>query len=229
MTHKTMRAPRTVLAAVLALFVAVAVAACGGSEDAGSGSGASGNGTDVAFADEMIQHHSSAVDMAKIAQRRARTTYVKDLANDVVAAQTSEISTMRGIQKRLPGVDKADLGMSMSDMGMDMDASMLRDARPFDREFVDVMIPHHQGAIRMARIELQKGQNGKLRDIAEEVVSAQAREIRAMNKFRVARYGAPSPAGGVPAAGDSRRPLLTAGAPARGRRGVIQVPTVGRR
>ena len=43
---------------------------------------------------------------------------------------------------------------------------MLTEAEPFDREFIDVLIPDHQGAIRMARFELEKGENHELKQLA---------------------------------------------------------------
>jgi uncharacterized protein (DUF305 family) len=83
---------------------------------------------------------------------------------------------------------------------MMMNMSDLDGAKPFDRKFIDMMIPHHQGAIRMARAELAKGRNAKLRSIARGIITAQAKEIRQMNSWRKAWYGKTSPAGGVPKA-----------------------------
>lgn len=83
-------------------------------------------------------------------------------------------------------------------MSMDDDLAALRKADPLDREFIDMMIPHHQGAIRMARIELAKGANAKAKQLATAIIAAQAREINVMNKHRTAEFGAPSPAGDVP-------------------------------
>jgi len=90
------------------------------------------------------------------------------------------------------------LGLDMDEMGMSMDMDELDGAQPFDRAFIDAMIPHHQGAIRMARAELAKGKQRQLRRIARAIVKAQAKEIRQMNVWRTAWYGAASPAGGVP-------------------------------
>jgi uncharacterized protein (DUF305 family) len=107
---------------------------------------------------------------------------------------------MRRIDQDLAagGVGRGDLGMDAREMGMDMDASELRSARPFDRAFIDAMVPHHQGAIRMARMEIERGQNADLERIASAIVDAQAREIREMNEHRERRFGAGSPAGGIP-------------------------------
>ncbi len=50
----------------------------------------------------------------------------------------------------------------------------------------------------MARMELDQGQNPELKQLAQAIIDAQAREIRYMNAEREERFGAPSPAGGVP-------------------------------
>jgi uncharacterized protein (DUF305 family) len=49
-----------------------------------------------------------------------------------------------------------------------------------DRDFVDMMVPHHQGAVDMARAELRYGHNEKLRRIAQEIIVDQLQEIDAM-------------------------------------------------
>jgi uncharacterized protein (DUF305 family) len=49
-----------------------------------------------------------------------------------------------------------------------------------DRDFVAMMVPHHQGAIDMAKAELKYGRNEQLRRIAQEIVVTQQQEIPAM-------------------------------------------------
>jgi uncharacterized protein (DUF305 family) len=49
-----------------------------------------------------------------------------------------------------------------------------------DHDFIAMMIPHHQGAIDMARAELRYGHNDQLRRLAQEIIVAQQQEIAAM-------------------------------------------------
>lgn len=74
----------------------------------------------------------------------------------------------------------------------------LKQATSFDRAFLDEMVPHHQGAIRMARAVHDETDDDDIRSLAGAIVTSQSNEIEAMNKWRRAWYGAPSPAGAVP-------------------------------
>lgn len=58
-----------------------------------------------------------------------------------------------------------------------MDAMMIED---IDVAFVCAMIPHHQGAINMARAELEHGDNQWAKDMAQKVIDAQEQEIAEM-------------------------------------------------
>jgi uncharacterized protein (DUF305 family) len=190
---------KTALLLVIAATMALGVAACGGDDSTASGD-VTGNGTDRAFVAEMMPHHRSAVEMAEIAKKRGDHREITRLADAIISTQNAEIEEMEGFDQRLEdaGVEPADLGMAEHEMGTDMDAAMLQDAKPFDREFIDMMIPHHQGAIRMARVELEKGESPGLLRLAKAIVGAQSKEIDEMNQWRVDWFGSMSPAGGVP-------------------------------
>ena len=53
-----------------------------------------------------------------------------------------------------------------------------------DRDFVAMMLPHHQGAVEMARIELRYGKDPELRRLATAIVKAQETEIAAMRTWQ---------------------------------------------
>lgn len=209
MTRYTRALLVSTMLAVGVLASGVALAACGSDEDAtvtGSAQSPAGNGIDRAFVADMTPHHESAVQMAKIARDRGQSAFVKDLAEDIIRSQNDEISTMRTIAAQLDeaGVKAQGLGIAEHQMGMDNDLPRLRKADPFDREFIDMMISHHQGAIRMARVELAKGSSPQAKKLAQQIIAAQTREIDAMNMHRAEEFGAASPAGGVPAQGEEQ-------------------------
>jgi uncharacterized protein (DUF305 family) len=62
-----------------------------------------------------------------------------------------------------------------------------------DRDFVAMMVPHHQGAIDMAKAELKYGHNEQLRRIAQEIVVTQQQEIPVM-RLAVGEQSPPSAA-----------------------------------
>jgi uncharacterized protein (DUF305 family) len=186
--------------AVAAAIVAVVFIVSGGDDDS-----AQASETDGAFIAGMVPHHESAIEMAEIAQRRAQHPEIEGLAAEIIDAQLSEIDMLEVDHERIfgeplgeMGMEHGSMGMSAEDAGMMGDASELADAKQFDREFIDMMIAHHQGAIRMARIELEQGQDDELADLATAIIEAQSDEIEEMNSWREDWYGAPSPAGGVP-------------------------------
>jgi uncharacterized protein (DUF305 family) len=166
----------------LALLTAVIVAGCGGDEESTAGGSVAGNSTDRAFVADMIPHHESAIEMAEIAQKRGESDFVKSLADDIVQSQSTEIETLRAEDSELAdaGVDVGDLGM---DMSMEMDTAELETAEPFDPAFIEMMVPHHEDAVEMAKMELEEGEDPELKALAEEIITEQEREIAEMTDF----------------------------------------------
>jgi len=173
------RTSRRVLATAAAALLALA--GCG---DGSGGATASGNGADRAFVADMVPHHASAVEMAQVAQERGESRFVRELAAEIVRTQNEEIEVMRREDRDLEqaGVQPGDLGVEDHMKGMDMDASALETASPFDRAFLEMMIPHHQGAVTMAQAELEQGEDPELKALAQDIVAAQEREIAAMRE-----------------------------------------------
>jgi uncharacterized protein (DUF305 family) len=177
-----MQSPRKFLAAFVVLG-AVLIAGCGDSSSSTSKTPA-GNPVDRAFVAQMVPHHQSAVAMAKIAERRGFSAFVKQLADDIVRTQTVEISVMRHADHRLQsaGVTTGSLGVPEHMMGMGGDVASLNSAMRFDAAFMRMMIPHHQGAVTIAHAELKRGKDPALTAVAKNIVAAQQREIRQMRE-----------------------------------------------
>lgn len=188
-------------ACVAALASLALIAGCG-DDDGSSETAGTASGVDGAFLVEMTAHHESAIAMARLAQEQAEHREVRELANAIVATQGAEIQQMGAMHERLfgeplNGADHGGLGMADHEMGMDMDPMALDGAEPFDREFIDAMIEHHEGAIRMANVVLAEGDDPEVRDLAKLIVAAQSNEIDRMSEWRRRWYGSAAAAAGM--------------------------------
>jgi uncharacterized protein (DUF305 family) len=59
---------------------------------------------------------------------------------------------------------------------------------PFDLQFIDTMIQHHEGAVKMAQMALDKGQNKKIKKMAQNMIDDQQSEITKMKEMRKSSY-----------------------------------------
>jgi uncharacterized protein (DUF305 family) len=76
-----------------------------------------------------------------------------------------------------------------------------------DRDFLAMMIPHHEGAVEMARLLLVHGRDPATRRLAEEIIASQSAEIEGMKRrLGMLRSGAAADPGGFPALGGTRGP-----------------------
>src|SRR5215207_2983369 len=179
MTRGTWASP----VALLALCGALLLAGCGESDDdTASPAKPDANPIDRAFVAAMVPHHVSAVEMAAIAKTEATSSFVKKLAASIAGSQMAEIAQMRGIDTGLAkaGIAVGNLQMNNHEMGMSMSAEELRGAKPFDKKFIELMVPHHQGAVEMSKVELSDGKYPALKALAQSIIAAQEKEIAAM-------------------------------------------------
>jgi uncharacterized protein (DUF305 family) len=86
-----------------------------------------------------------------------------------------------------------DAAMSDMDTGMDMDMgtdmSMDGESGLDERSFLEQMVPHHDSAVAMANMALEKSQRPEIRRVAQEIVSAQEREIAQMRAWHREWFG----------------------------------------
>ena len=123
------------------------------------------NESDVMFAQMMIPHHEQAIEMADIALDPlvGASDVVKSLATRIKAAQDPEITKMKAFlttwKERLTPDSSMDHSDMMSGMLSAEDIKKLSSLRgaEFDREWMNGMIEHHEGAIEMAKDVLKDG------------------------------------------------------------------------
>jgi uncharacterized protein (DUF305 family) len=58
-----------------------------------------------------------------------------------------------------------------------------------DELFIDMMVPHHEGAVEMARIALERSQRPEIREMAEAIIASQDAEISQMRAWRLEWFG----------------------------------------
>ena len=191
---------RALTGALIAAVTTLALAGCGGSEDATAGSTgpteqpptssaaqADHNQADITFAQGMIPHHAQAVQMAQMAATRARSPQVQELARQIEAAQGPEIMIMTEwlrqwgaeVPSTTPGPGEMGHGGGMMSPDQ-MNQLGHGPGADFDRMFLQMMIQHHEGAIAMARTEIANGENTDAIALAEQIIRTQQAEIQQM-------------------------------------------------
>ena len=169
--------------------IVLLLSACGGSDSSSDADATpSGAAFDKAFIDAMVPHHESAIAMATAAKEAglSQPDLVK-VADDILATQQLEITQMKDWRGEWFGSSAIDpdgaaaLGLDESEMGMQHDADALENSTNIDTDFAQMMITHHQGAITMAKLAADNAEHEELKELAEEIISAQEREIEVMS------------------------------------------------
>ena len=145
---------------------------------------------DLQFLDSMIHHHEGAVSMAEMVLRKSEREELKTFARKIVEDQNREIARMRSWREAWfagkPSAMNMELpGMKKSMMTPEHEKMMEAASRnAFDIHFVDMMIPHHEGAVEMSREMLAKGERAELKSLAEQIIKAQDGEIKQMQAWK---------------------------------------------
>ncbi len=198
---------KTSIALGLVLAAAVGLGACSSDHSGMSGmsssttiavpSDANYNATDVGFAQGMIPHHAQAIEMADLALTNTTNPDVLALANQIKAAQSPEIEKLSGWLgdwgQTVPSTASGSIDHDMSGMdGMMMDGMMSQadmdrletsTGTEFDRLWLELMIQHHEGAVKMSKSEVAGGKNPDAIALAQAIISSQQAEITTMESL----------------------------------------------
>jgi uncharacterized protein (DUF305 family) len=146
------------------------------------------NNADVMFAQMMIPHHQQAVEMSEtLLAKDGVPSEVADFAQQVIDAQGPEIDRMNAMLTTwgadpTPSSTGQGHGSPMKGMMSEDDLRQLEDAQGTEaaRLYLEQMIHHHEGAVEMAREQVDTGQNPQAQELAQEVIDAQQAEIEQM-------------------------------------------------
>lgn len=152
---------------------------------------------DLQFIDTMIKHHQMAVMMGEAAIQKGADAKVKEFGRKVVEDQKKDIARLAvWRQQWYPNAADAHTMQlpGAASMNMDMGHMQTSSGHDFDMMFVDMMIPHHRGALEMSRDALQKAQRQELKEFAQETIDKQEKEIAELEAWKKS-MGMPSSTG----------------------------------
>ena len=163
-----------------------------GMSDMKSSPNAAAQAYDLQFLDTMSHHHQGAVDMAKVAVEKAQHPELKAFAQKIIADQNKEIAQMKDWREKwfkdkpmamnmeMPGMNDS-MKMMTGDGMKKMEAATGND---FDLMFLDMMTPHHAGAITMSKEALTKAEHPEIKTLANQIIKAQEAEIKMMADWK---------------------------------------------
>ena len=130
------------------------------------------------FAAMMKTHHMGALEMAQAEVAQGTNAEMKAMAQKMIDAQQKEIAELNTFlsgHNAHGGGDAfhKEVMAQMNGMKMDMNHS-----GSIDKQFAEIMIPHHQGAIDMSKAYLKTGAHEeKLKTMANKIIADQQKEI----------------------------------------------------
>jgi uncharacterized protein (DUF305 family) len=146
------------------------------------------NDVDRDFVAMMVPHHQGAIDMAEAELGYGHNELLRRLSQEIIVTQQEDIAMMRlalvsAAVSLSSGPGEAPfLARNDAAMARMMAAMKIKPSNDVDRDFVAMMVPHHQGAIDMAEAELSYGRNESLLGLAQEIIATQQQEIVAMRR-----------------------------------------------
>ena len=166
---------------------------------------------DIAFMQMMIVHHAQAVEMAALASSRTNHPQLLSVAGRITASQQDEMKFMRDwltargaavtmamdhSTMAMPGHTMNHSGPAMKGMATPEQMAALAAAKStaFDRQFLDLMIAHHRGAVDMVEALTKlpgSASDPVLYQFVNDVSNEQAAEIKKMDTLRATFSGDP--------------------------------------
>ena len=113
------------------------------------------------------------------------TAFTILVSSAVMPAIAGDMTTMPGMKPvhSAPAMSPADRAFATSMETMMKNMAVKPTGNP-DRDFVDMMMPHHVGAVDMAKVELEFGKDPMLLKLAADIVKAQESEIAEMRAWK---------------------------------------------
>jgi uncharacterized protein (DUF305 family) len=140
---------------------------------------------------QMIPHHEAAIAMAENVLQYGTNQKVKQMAQKTIREQTKEIAKMRELIEKVKAnlqADQAQEAAYMSDFMQDYTAMVtaMENMKPtgnVDKDFLQEMMPHHEGAINIALNILRNTSNPEVRQLAQNTIKMQTADSKEMSNL----------------------------------------------
>lgn len=147
------------------------------------------NDADIDFAVMMTMHHQGALDMANLQMQSGTNDSLKNIAQNIITEQQSEIQELNTVLETLT-VDDNDPSFAMEQMDnmskMDAAADVQLITGDIDNDFATLMMVHHQAAMDNASAYLHHGTNEELKMMAKDMIEMQTMEIEELSNWLIA-------------------------------------------
>jgi uncharacterized protein (DUF305 family) len=142
---------------------------------------------EIKFMTDMIDHHHMAVMMAEMCIATAIHPELRSLCENIRTAQMAEIEEMQGWLQDWYGIAYEPVMRPGEEKMMERLASL--SGAEFEIAFMQMMIKHHEKAIKEGRHCLDKAHHTELRELCENIVRTQSAEIAQMQTWLCQWYG----------------------------------------
>jgi uncharacterized protein (DUF305 family) len=148
------------------------------------------------FAHMMLAHHQGAVEMSALELKEGQDATLRAMAGKISADQQKEIKDLEAIATRLDGAptnykpnDPSDPFTSKMKSSMEGMMNMGQPTGNADADYALLMVPHHQSAVDMAKAEVAHGRDTRLKEMAQQMIDAQQKEIQQFKDWQAKNGG----------------------------------------
>lgn len=143
------------------------------------------------FLQQMIQHHRSAIEMAKLVNDHTKRPELRELADKIIATQQQEIDQMTKWLADWYKTSPKEVANQKAEEEMKMHMPMLSEKHDadFDKAFLEMMPKHHHMAVEMAEQAEKKATHPELKEFAAKIAKDQQQEIKQMKNWAQSWFG----------------------------------------
>lgn len=142
---------------------------------------------EVDFLTGMIDHHSMAVHSGQMCIEKAVHDDLRSLCGSIVATQRQEIDRMQSWLGDWYGMSHEPRTSPKGEKTMERLGRL--DGGEFEIHFMEMMVKHHEAAIREAEACLQDAEHEELRALCQDIIDSQSREAGQLRTWLCTWYG----------------------------------------